>query len=1070
MKRAYRTIPIQIIILALLSFPFTSSSTTYEVTGALVSENDAPIADHQVFLYNSDDEQIASDRTDDQGRFTLSYQDIPTSADPGMGPDRPSEFTLGSSYPNPFNPHTTVPFYAPENTHAVITVYNILGQQVLRTQADVSAGSHEIQVSLGGSLSQGQYLIRVQGDGFALTQSMTFVSAGIGGGNQEIRVRQGGQSSAPVSSRKKQMDNDVVYRVVVEETDRYQGKEVTIAPSENLDTGSLVLAIKQEPLKKLPGDEDEKVVNATYNLSAPSQATEENVSTVEVEEVQQRILRTEIGISLHPEASTGQINSLLQKYDAEIVDMVDNRGLVILQFPDPGDLESLDILNQQLADEDIVQFVIPSVIMEDPEPVQFDTHQKIPPYLSNEARIEHHLAARAHAVWNLRDAVTQLPNRPWVVIVDWFGDGVPGEGFNANFQKADFETGNPNIHGYYVLGIMSGLFDNNEDLDPNSNDVVGMFPEQLNIRAIDIRRTSFFTRIRLMNSVKSLLSEIIDEDNNAQIILNTSIVATQSYQQPYHASYWIRLIRGESADDSIENNYVHFTAAGNVEKDPDGNITRRWPAEESSMFAYAALKDPDPLFSEKIDRLNNTFVVENRVNTLPVDNDTQRERPFPGCAFDESIMGGNLSAMGTTVFSFGACMIRDSEGKCKQYDTRSENGTSLASPQAAGVAAYIWSVNPDLSVDEVINIIHETAENRQTTTLTSENLPCNEISPQPVVDAYAAVLAAGGMNVRRVLLDVTDTGTFDESDIDKFLTEFEERDGALDYSRYDLNGDGKTGGDGLDRFDLNHDIEFGTVSQNIEDVEVTFDESGLTDLDILCYYAYSDLYEGDEELRTELLEGHCFKDDDDTGYDGDWPRDTETEVVDVTNPETGQTWMDRNLGASRAATSMDDEEAYGDLYQWGRAADGHEKRNSGTTSTLSSTDTPGHGDFITSSSGSNWDDWRSPQNDNLWQGVNGINNPCPDGYRLPTEAEWEAERQSWSINNGADAFESPLRLPVAGSRQVSSGSLDDVGSLGFYWSSSLSGTSARYLDVYSSFAIVVGSHRAYGFSVRCLNN
>jgi hypothetical protein len=35
-------------------------------------------------------------------------------------------------------------------------------------------------------------------------------------------------------------------------------------------------------------------------------------------------------------------------------------------------------------------------------------------------------------------------------------------------------------------------------------------------------------------------------------------------------------------------------------------------------------------------------------------------------------------------------------------------------------------------------------------------------------------------------------------------------------------------------------------------------------------------------------------------------------VVDVTNPATGRTWMDRNLGASRAATSSTDEQAYGD--------------------------------------------------------------------------------------------------------------------------------------------------------------
>jgi formylglycine-generating enzyme required for sulfatase activity len=68
--------------------------------------------------------------------------------------------------------------------------------------------------------------------------------------------------------------------------------------------------------------------------------------------------------------------------------------------------------------------------------------------------------------------------------------------------------------------------------------------------------------------------------------------------------------------------------------------------------------------------------------------------------------------------------------------------------------------------------------------------------------------------------------------------------------------------------------------------------------------------------------------------------------------------------------------------------------------------TPEHGDFIIN--GSSPYDWRNPQNDNLWQGVSGTNNPCPSGYRLPTEAEWEAERQNWSSNNTAGAFASPL--------------------------------------------------------------
>jgi len=46
-----------------------------------------------------------------------------------------------------------------------------------------------------------------------------------------------------------------------------------------------------------------------------------------------------------------------------------------------------------------------------------------------------------------------------------------------------------------------------------------------------------------------------------------------------------------------------------------------------------------------------------------------------------------------------------------------------------------------------------------------------------------------------------------------------------------------------------------------------------------------------------------------------------------------RTWLDRNLGASKVADSMDDNASYGDLYQWGRGADGHEERNSTITTT-----------------------------------------------------------------------------------------------------------------------------------------
>ncbi len=145
--------------------------------------------------------------------------------------------------------------------------------------------------------------------------------------------------------------------------------------------------------------------------------------------------------------------------------------------------------------------------------------------------------------------------------------------------------------------------------------------------------------------------------------------------------------------------------------------------------------------------------------------------------------------------------------------------------------------------------------------------------------------------------------------------------------------------------------------------------------------------------------------------------------------------MDRNLGASQVATSSNDAASYGDIYQWGRASDGHEKRTSSTTDVLSDSDTPGHGYFITSTNDPY--DWRSSQNDNLWQGVDGVNNPCPTGYRIPTNDNGAVELENYS---------------------------------GFYWSSTVFGVGARSLFFNNNYSYISNDGRAEGNSVRCIKN
>jgi len=196
---------------------------------------------------------------------------------------------------------------------------------------------------------------------------------------------------------------------------------------------------------------------------------------------------------------------------------------------------------------------------------------------------------------------------------------------------------------------------------------------------------------------------------------------------------------------------------------------------------------------------------------------------------------------------------------------------------------------------------------------------------------------------------------------------------------------------------------------------------------------------------------------------------------------SGRIWMDKNLGASRVATSSTDSEAFGDLYQWGRPADGHQLRTSATTSSLSSTDVPGNALFVIFGINSPdiYMDWRKPQNNNLWQGVNGINCPCPQGYRIPTTDEWLEEFKSWKGSYAyQDAFNSPLKLTMAGLRGYNTGNTGGSSSLGVYWTSTIernyvftaqfdrtAGNNSNLVQKY-----VQGTIRSTGASVRCIKD
>lgn len=201
-------------------------------------------------------------------------------------------------------------------------------------------------------------------------------------------------------------------------------------------------------------------------------------------------------------------------------------------------------------------------------------------------------------------------------------------------------------------------------------------------------------------------------------------------------------------------------------------------------------------------------------------------------------------------------------------------------------------------------------------------------------------------------------------------------------------------------------------------------------------------------------------------------------VIPITSSTT-KVWMDRNLGASRAASASNDYMSYGCSFQWGRGNDGHASMNwtsatagtqknnaiSGPTTTPT---TPGNGFLVASGNG----DWRTPSDNTLWQSVNSSGNPCPSGYRIPTALELANEVTQYAMTSLTAAFGSPLKIPGAGSRSNSTGGSTQAGTYGYYWSGDINTTNS--LATFRNFTPVDSNNstaaRSFGMSVRCIQN
>ncbi len=584
------------------------------------------------------------------------------------------------------------------------------------------------------------------------------------------------------------------------------------------------------------------------------------------------VILTRLTLYIEPNATVSQINAAIGKIGGRITGAVAGSPVVTVTIPRQDDAADVRALAAFLTSFISIVAATPSTVL---------SVDNVPAGLPSST--DHQVRTRFPAAWNAlalakRDCASR---RVQVLVPDHYTRPIPSEAFDITSEiprarirelgsRGTFEHG---THGYNVLSTLAADFDRL---------LVGAapLPECLDFTALNIADLG-------SSDVTGLIAAAFP--SSGKFIINTSLgfatfcgrgqtCVPANIDPSVQLEHALDTVAWKAVAAPERDRFFHAASAGNIANDSEGTtypatalseFNSEWDAAaitdatlgrfgDSALWAPAAGSDPDfpnlALTLQKQDVVDDAQAAFGTAAIGPLTN---------------TLAVGSIDQTGAeSSFSNRQPHVRAVGERIPDLNGRFTLGTSFSSPQVAGLAAYLWLLSDDLRNQPAST----TATLIKTTTDHAHPLEIDALSAVLSLDAVTTDPTPENSPVRLAMLDVDDSDgrhRFDQADLKAFHDKYIDANGepkpdVEGLSRFDLNGDGSIGAQHTEDFDLDTSTstrfgasDFGFPHKDIDGSDTSYIENLTSDLDVVCYYAYSHLYTGDTFKRGNLMGAPC---------------------------------------------------------------------------------------------------------------------------------------------------------------------------------------------------------------------